>query len=182
MARHWWLTPDGSWYECPMDNFMECAFLNAGYFGLGEQDQKFMLSTAGKDRAQQIYAFMDRMLRPQNSLLPKEAGANAILAQWDAPNSAFVVAFWMEDQPTFFRIMKWLATLKLEPGQRVVLKEWSSQRQWVTSVQQILSGGQFSKNPDRKVTCNRCGENIGKMEVVERGVCPRCGMDLVGPM
>lgn len=183
MARHWWLVEGGNWFECQTSGFMECAFDNTGYFGLTEEDRRFMLSTTHVDHGQQIHAFLDKMLRPANSMFPKESGANAILAQWVDADKRFIVAFWVEDHQVYSRVMSWLSALHItDPDQKVLMKEWSSQRQWVTTSKQILSGGQFSKNPDRAVTCNRCGANIGKEEVVARGICPKCGMDLVGPM
>lgn len=171
MSRHWWLTPDGNWFECEGSGFMECAFVQPGYFGLTEVDRRFMLSTANKDRGQQIHAFMDKVMQ-----------AGGILAEWVDEPKRFIIAFWVEDHPVYLRVMKWLLALHASPKQQILLKEWSSQRQWITSAQQILSGGQFSKNPDRDVTCNRCGADVRKLEVVERGVCPACGQDLVGPM
>ena len=91
-----------------------------------------------------------------------------------------------EDHELYERLMAWLTAKKITKKTmlRFILWQGGGHRQWNQDVGRTLKGRMFSKNPGKYVTCNRCGRNVLKEQVLgtftaaDGSMCPFCKQPL----
>ena len=148
---------------------LEFACKNARTFLLTDDDVEFG-RTHGMDG---VNAIMDKLFY-----------AGFILVE-EMPTMLHVTML-KEDPLIYERLMKWLTTEKITKKTmlRFILWQGGGHRQWNQTVQITLNGRMFSKNPDKYVTCNRCGRNVLKEQILgtwttaQGAICPFCKQGL----
>lgn len=148
---------------------LEYACRNASTFLLTADDVQFG-RTRGMDGA--------------NAIMDKLFYAGFILVE--EQSRMLHVTMLKEDPVVYERLMGWLEAEKIRKKTvlRFILWQGGGHRQWEQTVKMTLKGRMFSKNPDKHVTCNRCGRSILKEQVLgtwttaQGAMCPFCKQPL----
>lgn len=168
MGRSWWISPSGKSYGTSGPP-LQFACKHTAVFDLTEEQARSAM-LGGMDEA--------------NILMEKLFYTPFILVEEHGPKLHVIMLD--ETYELYDRLMSWLASSNVHKQTvlRIILWKGGCHRQWEQTTETTLKGRMYSKNPDRYVRCNRCGENVPKEFILStwsRGdgaSCPKCGMGL----
>lgn len=162
----WLVNPGGG--IIPVEDYLSWIVEHPDVFGVSEEEVRFA-RTKG-DRG--VAAIIDKVL-----------SVGWVIA-FESSRGELAATFWEEFPAApgglpaghgYRLVEKWIATHRFHPKKDVLLKVRRTGQAWKMTVEALLRGQQYAKNPDRALPCPRCGSQVSKEEVVVTKTCPKCG-------
>jgi len=171
MPTKWWVTRAGDYLAVPDgDNFLDLVERHPAFFGVEGHEVTFA-KQKGEDG--QLALFDKICVDIESDGEVKIPGAIFI----EQTGEGLTICLWRESYPAYERLMQWLASKKFNGNTQIIMREIGTSRGWQTNVRTLLTNP-YAKNPNRRGNCPRCSHQISWDEIVERGVCPKCGEKL----